>query len=80
MLMQLRMLKLSVGKGRQIIKQLCGRVLQSARYVLYRVLVDEGGLHVCLSYLLRNVRVELQAYGRAARSGDPGSCMQDDIL
>ena len=35
---------------------------------------DSGGLHVCLSYLPPNVRVELQAYGRAARSGDPGSC------
>jgi preprotein translocase subunit SecA len=33
-----------------------------------------GGLHVCLSYLPRNLRVEQQAYGRAARSGDPGSC------
>ena len=28
MLMRLRMLKLSVGKGRQVIKQLCRRVLQ----------------------------------------------------
>lgn len=35
---------------------------------------QNGGLHICLSYLPPNVRVELQAYGRAARSGDPGSC------
>ena len=46
--MRLRMLKLSVGKGRQVIKQLCRRVLQynatvateRAGYVLYRALVD----------------------------------------
>ena len=48
-LMRLRMLKLSVGKGRQVIKQLCRRVLQycasatvateRAGYVLYRALV-----------------------------------------
>ena len=48
MLMRLRMLKLSVGKGRQVIKQLCRRVLQyyatvateRAGYVLYRALVS----------------------------------------
>ena len=43
MLMRLRMLKLGVGKGRQIIKQLCCGVLQyyateRAGYVLYRAL------------------------------------------
>ena len=35
-LMRLRMLKLSVGKGRQVIQQLCSRVLQ---YSGYRALV-----------------------------------------
>ena len=49
MLIRLRMLKLSIGKGRQVIKQLCRRVLQyyatvateleRAGYVLYRALV-----------------------------------------
>ena len=47
MLMRLRMLKLSVGKGRQVMKQLCCGVLQyyatvateRAGYVLYRALV-----------------------------------------
>ena len=34
--MRLRMLKLSVGKGRQVIKQLCSRVLQYIRYSGYR--------------------------------------------
>ena len=52
-LMQLRMLKLSVGKGYQVIKQLCSRVLQyystvateHAGYVLYRALVQIYFLH-----------------------------------
>ena len=46
-LMRLRMLKLCVGKGHEVIKQLCSRVLQyystvvteRAGYVLYRALV-----------------------------------------
>ena len=57
-LMQLRMLKLCVGKGRQVIKQLCSRVLQyystvateRAGYVLYRTLVatvtDDSALSI----------------------------------
>ena len=55
MLMQLRMLKLRVGKGRQVIKQLYRRVLQyyaratvatkRAGYVLYRALVGVHEMH-----------------------------------
>ena len=62
MLMRLRMLKLSVGKGRQVIKQLCHRVLQyyaiysgyteHAGYVLYRALVLEWPKAVCSNLIL----------------------------
>jgi superfamily II DNA/RNA helicase len=32
-----------------------------------------GGLHVVLSYIPSNIRVEVQGFGRAARKGEMGS-------
>ena len=46
MLMRLRMLKLSVGKGHQVIKQLCRRVLQS-----YATMATEHVGYICSTKL-----------------------------
>ena len=60
MLMRLRMLKLCVGKGRQVLEQLYSRVLQyyatvaagRAGYVLYRVLVMiDFAVLFCIKFL-----------------------------
>ena len=43
-----------------------------------------GGTHVILTFLSRNLRIQYQAYGRAARKGQKGTCQlianNEDLL
>jgi len=46
---------------------------RGTNFKLHQSVVDKGGLHICLTFLPSNLRVEEQAIGRASRKGQPGT-------
>ena len=42
-------------------------------FKISRLLEENGGLHVIITYLPTNIRVELQGFGRSGRKGESGS-------
>lgn len=65
---------------RQQVELQCGDVLvatnlagRGADFKISKNLLDKGGLHVVISYVPPNARVESQAEGRTARAGQIGS-------
>ena len=42
-------------------------------FVVSKEVEECGGLHVCVTYIPSNLRVEQQAFGRTSRQGNSGT-------